>query len=111
MEAVVHAGGIPPLIAALKSGRLSATAEEHAAAVLSCLARTDENAAVIISSGGLDPLVTPNATQLARKSMLSPGVFKHRGTEGQSRWTLHGRPEKRAARTGKHEDLRGVPPT
>ena len=57
-EAIVEAGCILPLIAALTSGRLSATAQEHAATVLSGLAPLDNNAQSIKEAKGIDPLVT-----------------------------------------------------
>ena len=56
-EGIVHEGGIKPLIQALRSGKLSATAQEHAAAVLGGLAPLGENAWAIKQAGGIDPLV------------------------------------------------------
>ena len=54
---IVEAGCIVPLIACLASGQLSATAQEHAATVLSALAPLDQNAVAIKQANGVDPLV------------------------------------------------------
>lgn len=56
-EAVVQAGGIKPLIAALVGGKISPTAQEHAAAVLSGLAPIGTNAEAIRKMKGIEPLV------------------------------------------------------
>ena len=56
-EAIVAAGGIKPLILSLLGGKLSATAQEHAAAVLSGLAPIGTNALAIKHENGIDPLV------------------------------------------------------
>ena len=56
-EAVVQAGAIRPLIAALVGGKISPTAQEHAAAVLSGLAPIGDNAKSIAAAKGIEPLV------------------------------------------------------
>lgn len=56
-EAIVEAGCINPLITALELGKLSAIAQEHAAAVLSGLAPIGDNAIAIKDAKGIDPLV------------------------------------------------------
>lgn len=57
-EAIVHTGGINPLITSLGSGKLSPAAQEHAAAVLSGLAPIGQNAVAIRDARGIDPLVS-----------------------------------------------------
>ena len=56
-EAIVEAGVILPLITALTGGKLSDTAMEHAATVLSGLAPIGQNASMIKDAKGIDPLV------------------------------------------------------
>jgi len=56
-EAIVEAGCIRPLIEALQQRKLSAVAQEHAAAVLSGLAPIGENALSIKIAKGIEPLV------------------------------------------------------
>ena len=56
-EAIVEAGCIKPLIASLSGGKISAIAQEHAAAVLSGLAPIGENSRAIKDAKGIDPLV------------------------------------------------------
>ena len=56
-DAIVNAGGIKPLIAALQGGKLSHVAQEHAAAVLSGIAPLGVNALAIRNANGIDPLV------------------------------------------------------
>ena len=57
-EVIVEAGCIVPLIESLRLGKLSAVAQEHAAAVLSGLAPIGENAKSIELAKGIEPLVT-----------------------------------------------------
>ena len=57
-EVIVEAGCIVPLIEALRLGKLSAMAQEHAATVLSGLAPIGENAKSIELAKGIEPLVT-----------------------------------------------------
>ena len=56
-EAIVEAGCIKPLIAALTGRKISSVAQEHAAAVLSGLAPLGTNAATIMEAKGIEPLV------------------------------------------------------
>ena len=57
-EAIVDSGGIASLIASLRSGRLSAVAQEHAATVLSSLSGAmEQNAVSVRDAGGVEPLV------------------------------------------------------
>ena len=56
-NAMVSHGCIPPLIASLKGGQLSALAQEHATLVLSGLAPISNNAMAIREADGIEPLV------------------------------------------------------
>lgn len=54
---IVQEGCTAPIIVSLKSGLLSAAAQEHAACVISGLARDSDNNPEIVKSGAIPPLV------------------------------------------------------
>ena len=99
-EQIVEAGCILPLITCLEGGKLSATALEHASAVVSGLASIGENAKAIKNANGIDPLVTllsigtaeakANAAvtlaQLARRADASSQVAEAGAVSAFVRW-------------------------
>ena len=74
-EAIVEAGCIKPLISALSGGKLSAVAEEHAAAVLSGLAPIGNNANAIKDNKGIDPLVVLLSTGTAEAKAVAAAAL------------------------------------
>ena len=99
-EAIVEAGCIVPLIETLRQGKLSAVAQEHAAAVVSGLAPLGCNALAIHRAGGIDPLVLLLSTgtaeakahaaaslaQLARRASAASQIAQAGAVSAFVRW-------------------------
>jgi len=74
-EAIVEAGCVPELIASLTGQKLKAVAQEHAAAVLSGLAPLGDNARLIKTEEGIEPLVVLLSTGNAEAKVHAANVL------------------------------------